>query len=35
MIVADRFHVIRLLNQHFLKLWQSHDPLRVVRTRAC
>jgi transposase len=25
-IVADRFHVIRLLNQHFLKLWQSQDP---------
>ena len=26
MIVADRFHVIRLVNQHFLKLWRSHDP---------
>jgi transposase len=26
MIVADRFHVIRLVNQHFLKLRQSHDP---------
>jgi transposase len=26
MIVADRFHVIRLVNQHFLKLWQNHDP---------
>jgi transposase len=26
MIVADRFHVIRLLNQHFLKLWQTLDP---------
>lgn len=25
MIVADRFHVIRLLNQHFLKLWQLLD----------
>lgn len=25
-IVADRFHVIRLVNQHFLKLWQSQDP---------
>ncbi len=25
-IVADRFHVIRLVNQHFLKLWQQHDP---------
>ena len=26
MIVADRFHVVRLVNQHFLKLWQSQDP---------
>ncbi|QIB66270.1 ISL3 family transposase [Kineobactrum salinum] len=26
MIVADRFHVIRLVNQHFLKAWQDHDP---------
>ena len=25
MIVADRFHVVRLVNQHFLKLWQQHD----------
>ena len=25
-IVADRFHVIRLVNRHFLKLWQSQDP---------
>lgn len=25
-IVADRFHVIRLVNQHFLKAWQGHDP---------
>lgn len=25
-IVADRFHVIRLVNQHFLKVWQQHDP---------
>jgi transposase len=25
MIVADRFHVIRLLNHHFLKLWQTFD----------
>ena len=24
-IVADRFHVIRLVNQHFLKVWQQHD----------
>lgn len=26
MIVADRFHVIRVLNYHFLKLWQNLDP---------
>ena len=25
-IVADRFHVIRLLNHHFLKTWQLIDP---------
>lgn len=25
-IVADRFHVIRMLNHHFLKLWQTLDP---------
>lgn len=25
-IVADRFHVVRLVNQHFLKAWQQHDP---------
>ena len=25
-IVADRFHVVRLINQHFMKLWQQHDP---------
>jgi len=25
-IVADRFHVIRLINQHFLKTWHSLDP---------
>ena len=25
-IVADRFHVIRLVNQHFLKLWQQLHP---------
>jgi len=25
LIVADRFHVIRLVNQHFLKLWQDYD----------
>lgn len=26
MIVADRFHVVRLVNQHFLKVWQQYDP---------
>jgi len=25
-VVADRFHVIRLVNHHFLKVWQSIDP---------
>jgi len=25
-IVADRFHVIRLVNHHFLKVWQQLDP---------
>ena len=25
-IVADRFHVVRLVNQHFLKSWAMHDP---------
>jgi len=25
-IVADRFHVVRLVNQHFLRVWQQHDP---------
>jgi len=24
-IVADRFHVVRLINQHFLKVWKQHD----------
>lgn len=27
LIVADRFHVIRLVNHHFLKAWQSLDPI--------
>ena len=26
LIVADRFHVIRLVNHHFLKAWQLLDP---------
>ena len=25
-IVADRFHVIRLVNQHFMKFWKELDP---------
>lgn len=24
-IVADRFHVVRLINHHFLKIWKEHD----------
>ena len=24
-IVADRFHVVRLINHHFLKVWKLHD----------
>jgi len=24
-IVADRFHVVRLINQHFLAVWKQHD----------
>jgi len=27
MIVADRFHVIRLINQHFVKVWGQFDPV--------
>jgi len=26
-IVADRFHVIRLINQHFLNCWRAIDPV--------
>lgn len=25
-IVSDRFHVIRIVNHHFMKVWQSIDP---------
>lgn len=25
-IVADRFHVVRLVNEHFLRAWQQQDP---------
>lgn len=28
MIVTDRFHVIRLINHHFLRLWRELDPER-------
>jgi transposase len=31
-IVADRFHVIRRVNQHFFNAWQQHDP-EVRRNR--
>jgi transposase len=27
LIVADRFHVIRLINQHFLNTWKALDPI--------
>ena len=27
LIVADRFHVIRLVNHHFLKTWNLLDPI--------
>ena len=27
MIVTDRFHVIRLINHHFLNIWASIDPV--------
>jgi transposase len=27
-IVADRFHVIRIVNHHFLQCWKQIDPLR-------
>lgn len=26
-IIADRFHVIRMVNQHFLAAWQKQDPI--------
>lgn len=26
-LVSDRFHVIRLVNQHFLKFWRELDPV--------
>ena len=43
MIVADRFHVVRLLNHHFLKVWATLDPegrknrglLSLVRRHEC
>ena len=27
MIVADRFHMIRLINQHFLACWREMGPV--------
>lgn len=43
LIVADRFHVVRLLNHHFLKIWGQLDPegrknrglLSLVRRHEC
>jgi hypothetical protein len=32
--VADRFHVIRLVNHHFLNLWKQLDPIGAKETRA-
>jgi transposase len=26
-IVADRFHVIRIINHHFLACWRNLDPV--------
>lgn len=26
-IISDRFHVVRLVNQHFMQLWQQQDPI--------
>lgn len=33
-IVADRFHVIRLINHHFLACWRDLDPV-AARTADC
>src|SRR5690625_860906 len=27
LIVADRFHVVRLVNQHFMEFWKQMDPV--------
>ena len=43
LIVADRFHVIRLVNHHFLALWRQLDPvgsrnrglLSLLRRHSC
>jgi transposase len=43
LIVADRFHVVKLLNHHFLKVWAMLDPegrknrglLSLVRRHEC
>ena len=26
-IISDRFHVVRLVNQHFMQLWHQQDPI--------
>jgi len=28
MIVADRFHVVRLINRHFMDVWKQLDPVK-------
>ena len=33
-IVADRFHVIRIINHHFLNCWREIDPRRQQEPRA-
>lgn len=35
-IIADRFHVVRLVNYQFLKIWQQQDPVgRMNRGLLC
>jgi len=32
-IVADRFHVIRLVNHHFLTCWRDLDGVRRLQAK--
>lgn len=32
-IMADRFHVVRLINHHFLKMWKEHDTEGEKKSR--